>query len=79
MVTLLITSVFVLGLLAIAIYFWQKAANTSQTIELPLPPTPRACFPTSSLLSCRAQPRSEEGLLENAAKGDKNALAQAHA
>ncbi|HEU4833895.1 MAG TPA: hypothetical protein VFS90_05765 [Pyrinomonadaceae bacterium] len=37
MVPLLFTSVLVLGLLAIAIYFWQKPANTSQTTELPLP------------------------------------------
>lgn len=38
MVTFLISSVLVLGLIAIAIYFWQKPANTSQTIELPPPP-----------------------------------------
>ncbi len=38
MVTLLLTSVLLLGLVAIAIYFWQKPANTSQTIELPPPP-----------------------------------------
>jgi hypothetical protein len=38
MVTLLITSVFVLVLLAIAAYFRQKAANTSQPFELPPPP-----------------------------------------
>ena len=35
MVTLLISSVLVLGLLAIAIYFWQKPAKTSQTIDQP--------------------------------------------
>ncbi|HET8782605.1 MAG TPA: hypothetical protein VFM63_09315 [Pyrinomonadaceae bacterium] len=34
MVTFLISSVLVLGLIAIAIYFWQKPANTSQTAEL---------------------------------------------
>jgi len=45
MVTFLFTSVFVLGLLAIAIYFWQKPANRSQTIELLLPPKePRSLF-----------------------------------
>jgi hypothetical protein len=33
MVTLLISSFLVLGLLAIAIYFWQKPAKTSQTID----------------------------------------------
>ena len=43
MVLLLFTSVLVLGLLAIAIYFWQKPANISQTIELP-PEKPRGLF-----------------------------------
>ena len=38
MVPLLLASVLFLGLLAIAVYFWQKPAKTSQTIELPLPP-----------------------------------------
>jgi hypothetical protein len=45
MVPLLFTSVLVLGLLAIAIYFWQKPANTSQTTDLHLPPEkPRGLF-----------------------------------
>lgn len=46
MVTFFVTSVFVLGLVAIAIYSWQKLANQSQTIE-PLfpPPPPRSLFP----------------------------------
>jgi len=35
MVTFLITSVLLLGLVAIAIYYWQKPAKTSETIELP--------------------------------------------
>jgi len=35
MVTLLFTAVLVLGLIAIAIYYWQKPAKTSETIELP--------------------------------------------
>jgi hypothetical protein len=43
MVILLITSVLLLGLVAIAIYFWQKPANTSQTIQLP-PPPPQGLF-----------------------------------
>ena len=38
MVTFLISSVLVVGLIAIAIYFWQKPANTSETIELPPAP-----------------------------------------
>jgi hypothetical protein len=43
MVTFLITSILVVGLIAIAIYFWQKPANTSQSMELP-PPSPRGLF-----------------------------------
>jgi hypothetical protein len=42
MVTFLLTSVLLLGLVAIAIYFWQKPANTSQTIQLPPPSSPQA-------------------------------------
>ena len=38
MVTFLITSVLVLGLIAIAIYFWQKPAQHTETAELPPPP-----------------------------------------
>lgn len=41
MVTFLLSSVLLLGLIAIAIYFWQKPANTSQTTELPPPPSPQ--------------------------------------
>jgi len=45
MVPLLLTSVVVLGLVAIAIYFWQKPANTSKTTGLLLPPDkPRGLF-----------------------------------
>ena len=80
MVTLLITSVFVFGLLAIAIYFWQKATNTSQPIELPLPPQPAGLFSDfkpAQLPSPTEDPK--KALLESATNGDKNALAQAHA
>src|SRR4030095_5570685 len=44
MVTLLITSVLILGLAAIAIYFWQKPANSEQANELPLATPPRGLF-----------------------------------
>jgi hypothetical protein len=63
MVTVLIISVFFLGLVAIAVYFWQKPANTSQTIELP-PPPPRSLFSDFSVNQLRApvenQPPPEE-------------------
>ena len=39
MFILLITSILALGLIAIAIYFWQKPAKTNETIELPPPPS----------------------------------------
>jgi hypothetical protein len=38
MVTFLII-VLALGVIAVAIYFWQKPANTTDTIELPPPPS----------------------------------------
>lgn len=41
MVTFLLSSVLLLGLTAIAIYLWQKPANTSQTTELPPPSSPQ--------------------------------------
>jgi hypothetical protein len=44
MVTFLLSSVLFLAVLAIAIYFWQKPANPSQSIELPPPPEPRGLF-----------------------------------
>jgi hypothetical protein len=80
MVTLLFTSIFVLGLLTIAIYFWQKPANTSQTIELPVPPPqPASLFSghqPAQLPRATDDPRNM--LLESAAKGEKTCLQQAH-
>jgi hypothetical protein len=80
MVTLLITSVFVFGLIAIAIFFWQKAANTSQPIDLPLPPQPAGLFSDfkpAELPSPTEDPK--KAVIESATKGDRAALAQAHA
>jgi hypothetical protein len=80
MVTLLITSVFVFGLIAIAIFFWQKAANTSQPIDLPLPPQPAGLFSDfkpAGLPSPTEDPK--KAVIESATKGDRTALAQAHA
>jgi hypothetical protein len=75
MVTFLFSSVLVLGLIAIAIYFWQKPANKTETIELPPPP------PTSmSALFAREQhaqlaPAAEEQVVTQpsaAPKADPN-------
>src|SRR5215218_399345 len=80
MVTLLFTSVFVLGLLVIAIYFWQRPANTSQPVELPLPPQQPASlfsdYQPAQLQRATENPR--KALLESAAAGEKNSLQQAH-
>ena len=47
MVTLLLTSVLLLGFVAIAEYFYQRIADRSETSDLPLPPPP----PPSGLFS----------------------------
>jgi hypothetical protein len=59
MVTLLFTAVLVLGLLAIAIYYWQKPANTSETNELPSPP-PRGLFSDFTLNQIRTDVQPPE-------------------
>jgi hypothetical protein len=80
MVTLLITSVFVFGLIAIAIFFWQKAANTSQPIELPVPPQPAGLFSDFKPVELPSPTEDpKKAVIESATKGDSNALAQAHA
>ncbi len=75
MVIFLLSSVLFLGLLAIAIYFWQKPANTSQTIELPQPPQSRGLFSDFSVNQLRtpeqvkppeAVPKVTEQLFEQA-------------
>ena len=60
MLTFLITSVLVLGLIAIALYFWQKPAKTTDYIELP-PPPPAGLFTNQPLeLLIEAPPATEE-------------------
>lgn len=44
MVTFLITSLFIIGLLAVAVYFWQKPAATNQPEQLPPEPHRRSLF-----------------------------------
>ena len=61
MVTFLITSVLVLGLIAIAIYFWQKPTHQSEPIELP-PPYAAGLF-TNSQAEQLETADAESGLL----------------
>ena len=87
MVTLLITSFFILAFLAVAVYFWQKPASTTETESL-LPPSEwRGLFSDgppdqspvandSAANAVHLQDRAE--LLQRAQSGDKSALQEAH-
>jgi hypothetical protein len=80
MVTFLITSAFILGLFALAIYFWQKPAKTSETIELPPIIPPRALFsdsPPPALEPAAPLIPSEHELLSRAEAGDLSVLIEA--
>jgi hypothetical protein len=59
MLTFLITSVLFLGLVAIALYFWQKPATTTDYIELP-PPPPAGLFTNQPELLIESPPETEE-------------------
>jgi hypothetical protein len=61
MVIFLITSVLALGLIAIALYFWQRPAHKPETYELP-PPPPSSLFShfrINQLLSPPEEPVTE--------------------
>jgi len=90
MVTFLITSFFILAILAIAFYFWQKPASATEIHSLMPPPPPgRGLFVDSGFdsqtsaevdsetLANAARRRAE--LLARAQAGDKNALKDMHA
>ena len=74
MVALLISCVLVLGLVAIAVYFWQKPANTSQTTDLP-PQQFSGLFSDFSLNQLRTPTETPVPL--NAAKVDSELFEQA--
>ncbi|HEV7472670.1 MAG TPA: hypothetical protein VGN90_01405 [Pyrinomonadaceae bacterium] len=88
MVTLLITSFFILAFLAIAAYFWQKPRRPAEVRSLPQPPG-RGLFidgpPEGSALSPAQTEADAETiaakrreLLERAAAGDQSTLLEAH-
>ena len=84
MVTLLITSFFIIGLIVVALYFWQKPARADR-VEL-LPPTPdlRGLFaPDDSEQRKLVEKQAPAGLrraeiLALAESGSKSALDEAH-
>jgi len=75
MVTLFITSVLILGLVAIAVYFGQKPANT-ETIDLPPATMPRALFSDSQPIveTTAPEPFNRADLLSRAHDGDLSVL-----
>ena len=77
MVTFLITSVLLVGLIAIAIYYWQKPANTSETIELPpARPTVQGLFSDVRLNETRT-PTVSNQLPELAHRNDREDFEEA--
>jgi hypothetical protein len=91
MVTFLITSFFVLAILAIAIYFWQKPTSSIE-IEALRPPPGRGLFidgpsDSSAIAQAAAEARleastnasaSRSALVERAKAGEKSTLLEAH-
>ena len=75
MVTLLISSLLALGLVVIAIYFWQKPSTRSQMVELPPPPPPSTLFPDFRINELISSPKNLT--LEAERKVDKEAFEQA--
>ena len=88
MVALLFTAIFIVGLLAITLYFWAPRAKSSEQGLLPPPPPPRGLFGDkdgfeSAVLLAPTNPSELEtkrsSLVERAKAGDKSALNEAHA
>ncbi|HXM34694.1 MAG TPA: hypothetical protein VN920_05875 [Pyrinomonadaceae bacterium] len=89
MVTLLFTSVFIIGILAVALYFWQKPSKSSDRTSLPPQPVPpRGLFSesvmtdsvSSSLVAASDNRESQRSLLRERARGaDQSALEKAQA
>lgn len=85
MVTFLITSVFILGFIAVAIYFWQKPATKPESYFLPPPPPPAGLFSEqpdeaepAPAISRTVDPELKAALLQRAEHGDKSTLQETH-
>jgi hypothetical protein len=79
MVTFLITSVLIVGLIAIAIYLWQKPANSIEAPPLPPADLPRSLFSDSAPVAELPAPAQDDHseLLSRANDGDLSALLDA--
>jgi len=82
MVTLLLSSVLILGFILVAVYFWNKPASAPELDELPPPPAHRGLFPEpTNVAQLEADTRADEvraEVLADANAGDKSALRKAH-
>jgi hypothetical protein len=81
MITLLFSSVLILGLLVLAVYLWQKPDRTAEVNELPPPPQPYGLFAESETLAVYTTIVDEQvrkSLLTEAAAGDKSSLEKAY-
>ena len=88
MVALLFTAIFIIGLLAIPLFFWALRARGAEENLLPPPEPPRGLFSDkdgfeSAILPPPADPNERENernsLRERAKAGDKSALVEAQA
>lgn len=87
MVTLLFTSIVIIGFVGLALYFWQKPKQNSDRASLPPLPPPRSLFsePGTTSIAPSLAPDSVETekqralLLERARSADKSALDAAQA
>ena len=79
MVVLLFTAIFLIGLLALTLYFWAPRGKSREEL-LPPPPAPPRSFidePTPAQLPA-PEPFDRAPLVKRAQAGDKNVLAEAH-
>jgi hypothetical protein len=94
MVTLLFTAIFIVGLLAVTLYFWAPRAKSFEQNLLPPPNPPRGLFSDPDDQNASGQNRFEAilpaataealeaerlSLTKRAKEGDKAALKEAHA
>src|SRR6266568_1952455 len=83
MVTYLFASVFIIGLLAVAIYFWQKPKQNHEQRLFSALPEPRSLFsePTAEQFAAASdgEKKQRTAIIERARSNDKSALSEAHA
>src|SRR5919109_1730073 len=84
MVTFLFASVFIIVLIAVGVYFWQKSAQNSEPKPLPPLLEPRSLFSElnaerTALLSANSDDEETQRarIIERARSNDKNVLVEA--